>query len=227
MYKRISTFCIAIMFCCIFAGCQCEHEWMEADCTTPKTCSLCEETEGESLAHSWKAATCQLPETCSRCGEARGTPIDHTWIDATCIEAKKCTACQVTEGQPFGHNEGDWEVVESDMVKATEVLKKYCTTCNEQLDRKERDMDLLHDTYRFLLTPNEFVERLCNELQSLEGCDILAVSGSTDEDFACALLNMETGDKEGLFLFVGDGTSILENQEDDVICYERGIRNRP
>lgn len=219
MRKRLTLLCLSLLFCAALAGCQCEHQWTEATCTTPKTCSLCDETEGESLGHNWIPATCEAPETCSRCDEVRGTPINHTWIDATCVEAKKCSTCQKNEGQPLGHNEGDWEVVECDMVKATEVLKKYCTTCNEQLDRKARDMDSLHDTYRFLLTPNEFVERICNELQSLEGCNILAVSGATDEDFACALLNAETGDKTGLFLFVGDGASILESQEDDV-CFD-------
>ena len=41
----------------------CEHEWTDATCTEPKTCSICGETEGEALGHSeetipGKAATC-------------------------------------------------------------------------------------------------------------------------------------------------------------------------
>ena len=42
----------------------CDHEWTEATCTTPKTCSICGVTEGEALGHDWKDATCTEPKTC-------------------------------------------------------------------------------------------------------------------------------------------------------------------
>lgn len=31
----------------------CAHNWDDADCDTPKTCSLCGATEGEALGHDW------------------------------------------------------------------------------------------------------------------------------------------------------------------------------
>ena len=40
------------------------HTWTEADCTTPKICSICGATEGEALGHVGK-----LGETCERCGK--------------------------------------------------------------------------------------------------------------------------------------------------------------
>lgn len=30
-----------------------EHDWVAANCTTPKTCEECKETEGEALGHTW------------------------------------------------------------------------------------------------------------------------------------------------------------------------------
>jgi hypothetical protein len=37
-----------------------EHIFTPADCTTPKTCTLCGETEGEALGHSYKEGKCTL-----------------------------------------------------------------------------------------------------------------------------------------------------------------------
>ena len=75
--KRVSIVLLGILLCVLLAGCKCEHEWAEATCTEPKTCTKCKETEGEPLGHNWKAATCEEPETCMRCGEKRGTAKGH------------------------------------------------------------------------------------------------------------------------------------------------------
>lgn len=53
MKKRISLLLIlAICFSAVLSGCGCDHQWAEATCTTPKTCTLCEKTEGEALGHN-------------------------------------------------------------------------------------------------------------------------------------------------------------------------------
>ena len=41
-----------------------EHTWVDADCDTPKTCSVCGETEGEALGHDF------VNGKCTRCEEA-------------------------------------------------------------------------------------------------------------------------------------------------------------
>lgn len=222
MQKKFFTIIALLSLALLLTGCQCEHEWEEATCTTPKSCVKCGETEGEALGHNWQNATCQTPETCSRCEETRGTVVDHTWLDATCTNPKTCSFCGLTEGQALGHQERDWEVVETDMVKATEVLKKYCAVCNTQLDRKVRDIDTLHDTYHFLMTPQEFTTRLSNELQSVADSNLLAISGASGGDFACGIFTDNSAEKAGILLFVGDGDSIAEHQKNDV-CFDGGL----
>lgn len=88
MKQRISLLvCLAI---CVLplAGCSCDHTWIEADCVTAKTCSVCHETEGEALGHTpgvWHETTDVITATvsrerhCTTCGEqvsAETVPLD-------------------------------------------------------------------------------------------------------------------------------------------------------
>ena len=57
------------------------HDWVEATCTEPKTCSRCGETEGEPLGHNWIEATYETPKTCSRCGATEGEPAQYRFFD--------------------------------------------------------------------------------------------------------------------------------------------------
>ena len=77
------------------------HDWKDATCTEPKTCSGCGETEGEALGHDWADATCTEPKTCTRCGETEGEALGHDWAEATLTEPKTCTKCGATEGEPL------------------------------------------------------------------------------------------------------------------------------
>ena len=115
----------------------CEHDWIGATCTAPKTCSLCGATDGEAIGHTeetvaGKAATCTEAgmtdgKKCSVCGV---TIVEQTAIAAlghteetvagkaaTCTEAgktdgKKCTVCGVTTVEQtaidaLGHKAGE------------------------------------------------------------------------------------------------------------------------
>lgn len=48
------------------------HTWIDATCTTLKTCSVCNVTEGEALGHTGGTATEKEKATCDRCGEKYG-----------------------------------------------------------------------------------------------------------------------------------------------------------
>lgn len=97
------------------------HQWEEATCTEPKTCSVCGKTEGEALGHKWKKATCEEPKICSVCGETEGEALGHKWKPATCTEPKTCSVCKKTEGIELGH---DWR-------PATCIKPKTCRSCGK------------------------------------------------------------------------------------------------
>lgn len=103
MKTKILPLLLALGMCLSLAACGHTHVWQEADCSTPKTCSECGETEGEALGHAWQDATCSTPKTCSTCGETEGEALGHTWQDATCAAPKVCSVCGETEGEALPH----------------------------------------------------------------------------------------------------------------------------
>lgn len=100
-----------------------EHDWSEATCETAKNCLLCKKSEGVPLGHNWNNATCEIPETCSICGETKGVALGHEWINATCQHPKKCTVCNKAEGTVVAHN----YVPDSNFAGYVNI----CTYCNE------------------------------------------------------------------------------------------------
>lgn len=122
--KRSMLLVAAVMLVCllVLSGCCMEHEWADATCTEPKTCTKCGETEGEALGHEWEDATCTTKKTCSVCGETEGELLEHEWLDATCTEPKTCELCGKTQGKENGH---EWE-------PATCTDPKRCSVCDEE-----------------------------------------------------------------------------------------------
>ncbi len=87
----------------------CEHVWLDANCTTPKTCSLCGETEGEALGHSYgEAVETVAPDctnagekqsTCSACGDVKTETIaalGHNYVDGVCAVCGEAQPLEVT-----------------------------------------------------------------------------------------------------------------------------------
>lgn len=62
---------------CLLAGCFCSHKWEDATCKAPKTCSLCNLTEGTALEHQWSALTSEEEYVCTACGTASGVAGPH------------------------------------------------------------------------------------------------------------------------------------------------------
>lgn len=107
--------------CFMLTGCCMNHEWKEATCTEPKTCTKCGKTEGEAMEHTWVEATCSEAKHCSVCGETEGEPLAHTWVEATCAEAKHCSVCGETEGKPLEHT----------LTEANYQQAAICEVCGE------------------------------------------------------------------------------------------------
>ena len=123
---------------------ECEHEWTEATCAAPKTCTKCNATEGEAAAHNWAAATCTAPKTCKTCNKTEGAPNGHTEVtleavDPTCTstgltEGKKCSVCNtVTKEQTtvakLAHTEVDVPGTAADCTTAGLTDGKQCSVC--------------------------------------------------------------------------------------------------
>ena len=87
------------------------HSWKDADCLTPKTCTVCGKTEGSALGHkpAEDDGDCTTPVKCKNCNQIAvsgnqthtyGT-ITYTWADdySSCTAMRKCTVngCQSTE----------------------------------------------------------------------------------------------------------------------------------
>lgn len=119
----ILALALVLVLSLALTGCQkaCEHEWKDANCSDPKTCELCDETDGAPLGHTWKAATCNAAKTCETCGKVEGQTLGHTWVDATCENPKTCSTCKAEEGEALGHT---W-------VDATTEAPKTCSTCSK------------------------------------------------------------------------------------------------
>ncbi|MBQ9784431.1 MAG: trypsin-like peptidase domain-containing protein [Clostridia bacterium] len=143
----LCTLCACLtLVACNGAEDECSHAWVDATCTTPKTCSKCQETEGEAIGHSWLDPTCTAPKTCSACQATEGSANGHTWLSATCTLPKTCSVCQSTEGSANGH---DW-------LSATCTEPKTCSVCDET-----RGSHLGH----------AWLDATCTEPETCQRCD--------------------------------------------------------
>ena len=117
------------------------HTWKDANCVSPKTCSVCGQTEGEKAGHVWKAATCTLPKTCSICGETEGVSVGHKYSVADCIDPKVCSVCGEASGNALGHAyDGDCDGVcnRCGLERQKAVCVDYdedrvCDVCGEEI----------------------------------------------------------------------------------------------
>ncbi len=82
------------------------HAWQDATCTEPKTCTVCNTTEGSTIAHTPNAddGDCTTAITCSVCGDIT-TPAkaNHTGGTATCEHKAACSVCGKEYGSLAAH----------------------------------------------------------------------------------------------------------------------------
>ena len=113
------------------------HEWTDATCATPKTCSVCGATEGDALGHTYPDAYAAEDadadkhyHVCSVCQE-KDEGEAHTWNQeaATETEDKYCTICNYI-GEPRKNHEHEGtkvEAVASTCVTAGNIEYWTCT----------------------------------------------------------------------------------------------------
>ena len=115
--KRIAAIVLTLLLLIFLTSCACDHNFSNATCIKPATCTKCGETKGEALGHSFGEATCTTPETCSRCSRTRGVALGHT---VTCSDSEPCARCGMEINHRYKGN-----------VKTGIV---YCTICSEQVN---------------------------------------------------------------------------------------------
>ncbi len=157
--NRIFLIIALVLTICFFSGCKknnieaCEHNFSDATCTSPSTCTKCGETRGTALGHDWLDATYESPKTCKRCGATEGDPVgEHTHVfkKATCTKPKICRICSFEEGSPLGHEESI-KFPEDAKCNNTYTVEVYCTRCEELL--YEDEMVKEHDLYEEIVVP--------------------------------------------------------------------------
>lgn len=93
---------LALALSLLGCGNSCEHQWQDASCTAPKTCSLCGKIEGKALPHHMESATCAKLATCSLCGYTEGELADHAQLsEANFQHGPTCTLCGAEVGEPL------------------------------------------------------------------------------------------------------------------------------
>ena len=124
MKKKILFTVLCILCVIMLAACQCKHDWIEADCTTAKTCVRCKEVIGKPLGHAWIPATCTEAKICSACGRTEGIPANHNWVPATCTRPMYCKDCFTESGTVAEH---EWIAA----VTRNGIEGRVCTVCQE------------------------------------------------------------------------------------------------
>lgn len=115
-----------------------EHNWTPATCTAPKTCSVCQATEGDPLGHTegteWKSDKDNHWHTCTvaGCGVViESSKAAHTpdRAEATETDAVKCSICGYVITPALGHtHDVDTTKYESDETNHWNT----CSGCGEK-----------------------------------------------------------------------------------------------
>ena len=140
------------------------HSWIEADCDTPKTCSVCSEIEGEANGHSYDDGVVTTDPTCDLAG----------------VKTYTCAACGGTyteEVTALGHTEETVAHKDATCTEAGVVGGTYCTRCNEGKAAAEATIDALGHTEVI----DAAVDATCTETGLTEGkhcsvCDEILVA---------------------------------------------------
>ena len=178
----MKKFCVAALtavLCLSLAACgECEHQWQEADCENPKTCSLCGETEGNALGHDWQGGDCQNPQVCARCGK-EGKVLDT-------------------------HQEGEWEKTTIDAENFLQNYEKKCVICGKSLDVKTEPISMLHDGESFLMDAAAFAERMNQAFTTITEVELVAKDSTRDGKASCQITHdgaliteINLGNKDG------------------------------
>lgn len=126
-----------------------DHDWQDATCTEPKTCSVCGATEGTKLGHDWENDPQSTDSICTRCPEVcshdnydeeadgetcpdcgKAYPYEQVEPDACLIASTPILMADGSEKAISQVRAGDmvksWDIENNDYIDV-KVLGAYCT----------------------------------------------------------------------------------------------------
>lgn len=178
---------------------------------------------GCCLSHEWADATCTAPKTCTKCGKTEGDVAGHTWKDATCTEPKRCETCLETEGSSLGHSFGNEEIANPNYVSATATFIKTCTTC-QKTEERNGTLTQLHDGHVVLMSAEDFSERFTEklmEVQTLLGNDqyLSFIDKESDDSLVMYYCQRSNGN------ITMPGTFVMRDENNQNISYNQHNEN--
>ena len=123
----ISVFMLIVVLAFSLSSCECNHEWQEATCTTPRTCTKCGETIGTTLYHNYERVGCDEYLRCKDCGtDSTYSKSYHSYV-GNCEEIGACFYCGEPSPKALEHTyKGNIH---------TGIIK--CKNCNETISEED------------------------------------------------------------------------------------------
>ena len=238
MKKVICLVLLSVLCAVMFSACGCSHEWAEATCTSPKTCSLCGETEGEALGHTageWKVETeatifgaGKRIRPCTRCGTAVST---ERYELVNFFEGGKSLFTpeeyyefytQLAEGIYSGmeikavENYGVYTVIMS--IDGVDTAKVYFYSEGNSADKGERGVDTVE--FKFLSsTAQEYMAEI-SEAMMIHFMALDPTVGISDAGSMCTkLFEGVTYNSDGIAYLDNNGLSYTFFVDSDGIFY--------
>ena len=198
---------------------QCTHQWIEADCIYPKTCRVCQATEGVANGHNFIDATCTSPKTCKNCNLTEGKALGHTEVIDNAV-SPTCTTTGLSEGKHCS-------VCDKILVQQTEINKlehNYIytgipATCTED-GCITATCDCGATSAEVIPIPalgHDFVEGVCTQCYE-EDPDYIALTISADK----TTINLNNSSDVVYITVSGDCTVIWEIENTDIVSCKWG-----
>lgn len=161
------------------------HKWITATCTAPKTCTVCDATDGNALGHTpGLAATCTTDQTCTVCGEVLAAKCGHDYTSVvstpTCI-AKGYTTYTCTCGDSYV---GDYVNAKGHSYRGVITTAPDCTakgvktfTCSDCKDTYTEDVTALgHKETIIPAVPATCIETGMTQGKKCSVCGVILVA---------------------------------------------------
>ena len=153
------------------------HDWKEATCTDPKTCSRCGATEGTALGHDfadvWSSDESGHWHECSRC-DAKADEAAHTpGAAATETTPQKCTECDYIITDALGHTHSMTPVAAKDATCTEDGNKAYyvCSGCGKWYEDATGNVEIVdHNSVVIDHPGHDWKEATCTDPKTCSRC---------------------------------------------------------